>query len=310
MFNLLSYVVGVVALLSEHCDFFRLKWENLGCPPGWNLEQVWKTTLPKIFQPKEMGDVSRVQNLGYRTDPKFETSRLCKESTPSYHPNSRAPETPQYDALLAPFNEVTMDLHRLLNGPKGSLTSLMLAHYDLVAFQVALEFGFFEAVPIGNRESIALKNLSKIVKVDEDRVRRIMKFLATHCVFVETETDIFQHTSASALFSMDVELTAAGLMQSVVLKIVFQFLLPGELSNGRIFLEWTRCLGPHPRLLRASPRRHIILIVLIHHFAPGLACLYLNTINRTHIKRPDLHALWWGLLRVRKRLSLTGLFLK
>lgn len=139
---------------------------------------------------------------------------------PSYQPDSRAPETPQYDALLAPLNEVTQDLLRLVNGPKRSLASLMLAHYDLAAFQVALECGFFEAVPIGDGASIPVKDLSKIVKVDEDRVRRIIKFLATHRVFVEIEPDIFQHTSASALFAMDMELKAAGLMQSVFLKTI------------------------------------------------------------------------------------------
>lgn len=29
-FNLLSYVVGLVAQLGEHCNFFRLRWERLG----------------------------------------------------------------------------------------------------------------------------------------------------------------------------------------------------------------------------------------------------------------------------------------
>ena len=34
-FNLLSYVVGVDAQLGEHCDIFRLRWENLGVPPPY-----------------------------------------------------------------------------------------------------------------------------------------------------------------------------------------------------------------------------------------------------------------------------------
>lgn len=45
--------------------------------------------------------------------------------------------------------------------------------------------------------------------------------------------------------------------------------------------------------------------MLIPRFALGLACLSLNIINKIHIKQPDLHALWLGLLRVSNGLSLT-----
>ncbi len=135
---------------------------------------------------------------------------------PSYDPNSRAPDTPEYEALLAPLNEVAQDLLGLVNGPKRTLTSMLRAQYDLAAFQVALEFGFFDAVPLGTGESIHLKDLSKIVNVDEDRAGRIIKLLATRRVFVESDPDVFKHTSASALLAMDEEIKAAGLMQSVL----------------------------------------------------------------------------------------------
>lgn len=134
---------------------------------------------------------------------------------PSYDPQYRAPETPEFEALLAPLNEATQDLARLVNGPIRYLTSIMLAHYDLAAYQAALEFGVFEVVPLGAGESILLKNLAAKVKLDEDRTRRITKLLTTQRIFVEAESDVFEHTSVSASIARDEQLRAAALMQSV-----------------------------------------------------------------------------------------------
>lgn len=140
------------------------------------------------------------------------------ELTPPNHgPAYCAPETDEYEALLSPLNEVIQEFLQLINGPKKTLTSLLLAHYDLAAYQVALEFGFFEAVPLGKGDSMHLEELARIVDVDKDRVGRIMKFLATQMVFQEIETDVFAHTANSALFATDSDLRAAGLMQSVYL---------------------------------------------------------------------------------------------
>ena len=132
---------------------------------------------------------------------------------PSYEASYRAPETPEFETLLSPLNEVTHDFLRLINGPKRFMTSQLLAHYDLAAYQVALEFNFFEAIPIGHGKSMHLKELAKTVDIDEDRVGRIMRFLATQKVFEEAQTNVFRHTSNSALFATDADLKAAGLMQ-------------------------------------------------------------------------------------------------
>lgn len=133
-------------------------------------------------------------------------------SNPSYDTKYRAPETSEFDALLTKLNEVTYDSLRLINGPKKSMASLLQAHYDLAAYQVALEFGFFEAVPIGAGESIHLKDLAKKVNIDENRVGRIMKFLSTQGVFEEVDIDVFQHMSHSAIFTTNAEVKALGLM--------------------------------------------------------------------------------------------------
>ncbi len=121
------------------------------------------------------------------------------------------PETPVYEALRAPLNDVANDLLRLVNGPKSSMRSFLCTHYDLAAYQIALEFNFFEIVP--ENGAIALVDLAKTAAMDEDRAGRVMKFLATQRVFAEIERDVFEHTAASMLFARDSELKAAALMQ-------------------------------------------------------------------------------------------------
>jgi hypothetical protein len=164
---------------------------------------------------KETHVLELARQISRLTEPLVQYLEKNQLPDPNYGPTYRAPETLEYEAFLAPLNEATQDFTRLVNGPKRSLTSLLITHYDLAAYQVALEFGFFEAVPIGPGESINLKDLAEAVNIDEDRTGRIMKFLATQRVFEEVDTDVFQHTSSSALFALDEELKAAALMQLV-----------------------------------------------------------------------------------------------
>ena len=136
---------------------------------------------------------------------------------PCYEPGYRAPETSQYERLLAPLLDTTQDFLRLINGPKKSLTSLLLTHYDLAAYQVALEFDFFEKVPLGPEACIHLNDLASAVGMDADRVGRIMRFLATEQTFEESSPDVFRHTSSSALFVEDPGFKAAAIRESVSL---------------------------------------------------------------------------------------------
>jgi hypothetical protein len=120
------------------------------------------------------------------------------------------PETPEYGALRAPLNDAANDLLRLVNGPKSSMRSFLCTHYDLAAYQVALECNFFEIVP---KIGMALADLAKAAAMDEDRAGRIMKFLTTQRVFAEVGSNMFEHTATSMLFARDSELKAAALMQ-------------------------------------------------------------------------------------------------
>ena len=159
----------------------------------------------------------------------------CLSSSSQPEPNFSASstaiaETAEYEALLAPLNDAALDLLRLVNGPKKSLRSFFLSHYDLAALQVALDRGFFHHVPLSvsstNGEILADRN--KVVKagasvkqiaeragMDEDRTARILKLLTTHRIFEEVAGDSgnFQHTAASALFARDADFHAMADMQ-------------------------------------------------------------------------------------------------
>ena len=117
------------------------------------------------------------------------------------------PADPAYEALRVDLNEAANDLLLLVNGPKNFLRTFHTSPYDLVACQVALDFGFFEAVPLD--ATITLSELSKAVGVDESRVGSVIRLLATQRIFVEAAPDLFQHTATSALIARNKDIRAA-----------------------------------------------------------------------------------------------------
>lgn len=117
------------------------------------------------------------------------------------------PETTESFALRASLNDAALDLLRLVNGPRTDARTRVCTMYDLAAWQVACEFGFFEAVPeIGVAN---LEDISKTVGMDEDRVRRFLRILATDRIFEEVEEDVFRHTSRSVVYLQDPQIRDA-----------------------------------------------------------------------------------------------------
>lgn len=115
--------------------------------------------------------------------------------------------TIEYENLRISLTQTANDLLHLTNGPKSFIRTFACSHYDLAAFQVALEFKFFEAVPVDG--SIRLPELAKAVGFDEDRVGSVMRLLATQRIFAELEPDIFQHSARSVLIARDEDIRAA-----------------------------------------------------------------------------------------------------
>lgn len=125
-----------------------------------------------------------------------------KANEPTFEINSETiPETPEHIALRASLNDAAKDLLRLVNGPRNDARTFVCYLYDLAAWQVACEFNFFEAISEDGKATV--KEIAEKVGMDQDRVGRFLRMLATDRVFEEVEEDVFKHTSRSVLYLKD-----------------------------------------------------------------------------------------------------------
>ena len=128
------------------------------------------------------------------------TTKKIRE--PTFETDSETiPETPEQIDLRARLNDAARDLLRLVNGPRNDARTFVCYLYDLAAWQVACEFKFFEAIP--ETGSVHIEEIAKKTGVDEDRVGRFLRMLATDRVFEEVDKDVFKHTSRSVLYLKD-----------------------------------------------------------------------------------------------------------
>lgn len=180
-------------------------WQQERAPAvPFRVSEIAESNAPDLLELAQ-----QISELTKQTANYFDQKQKRKPTFGAHSP--AVPETPEYEALRAPLNDAANDLLRLVNGPKSSMRSFLCTHYDLAAYQIALEFNFFEIVP--ETGGMALSDLAKAAAMDEDRAGRIMKLLTTQRVFAEVESDVFGHTATSMLFVRDSELKAAALMQ-------------------------------------------------------------------------------------------------
>ncbi|KAH7115008.1 O-methyltransferase-domain-containing protein [Dendryphion nanum] len=129
--------------------------------------------------------------------------------------SSPPPSSKEYETLRIAINNSALDLLRLVNGPAVSFRTQFCTHYDLAAYQVALEFDFFTHVPLTG--SLSTAALAEKVGIEDDKVSRTMKFMATQRVFkeivLEDGTEAWEHTAASATLARSSDLRDASLMQ-------------------------------------------------------------------------------------------------
>ena len=131
---------------------------------------------------------------------------------PTLEPNSsEVLESPEYNRLRASLNEAANELTYLVTGPKKALRAFGASHFDLAAFQTAIEFGFFEAIPLGGTKT--LTELATTTNLSENQVASVLRILVTHLLFVENEPGVFGHTSYSAIMAKDSDIKSAAHMQ-------------------------------------------------------------------------------------------------
>ncbi|KAL8656995.1 MAG: hypothetical protein Q9226_002366 [Calogaya cf. arnoldii] len=144
------------------------------------------------------------------------TLRDRSQSEPNFESDSpiidpRIETLADYEELKNAVNEAANDLLLLINGPKTFLRTFLTTHYELAAYQAAIEFKFFENVP--RTGSIHVGKLAQTVGMDEDRTGRFLRLLATQRVFKEVKEDYFAHTAASMALAIDPEVNSAAGMQ-------------------------------------------------------------------------------------------------
>lgn len=125
--------------------------------------------------------------------------------------------THDYERLRIDLNTVALDLLRLVNGPKVEFRSFFTKHYEMAAWQVALEFDYFGLVPVAGK--ISLQELATKAGMDESRTSQVMRFLTTQRVFKEltysNDGDVyFEHTAASVAIAREPLLKDTFLMQA------------------------------------------------------------------------------------------------
>lgn len=120
-------------------------------------------------------------------------------------------ETADYETLKNAVNDAANDLVLLVNGPKAFLRTFLTTHYELAAYQTAIEFKYFQNVPL--KGSIHISSLAKAAGMDEDRTGRFMRMLTTHRVFREFEEDMFAHTAVSIALATNHEVNSVAGMQ-------------------------------------------------------------------------------------------------
>lgn len=129
----------------------------------------------------------------------------------------QVPLTREYERLRIELNTSALDLLRLINGPQVDFRSFFTKHYEMAAWQVALEFDYFGLVPVEG--SISLQELAAKAGMDEGRTLQVMRFLTTQRVFKELATNndddtYFEHTAASVVIAREPLLKDTFLMQA------------------------------------------------------------------------------------------------
>ncbi|KAI1211540.1 S-adenosyl-L-methionine-dependent methyltransferase [Annulohypoxylon truncatum] len=127
---------------------------------------------------------------------------------PTFSPrSSEPPATEEYLDLQSSLRTSIEDLQRLVDGPRRFLRSCLGMGYDIAAFQIALDFGFFKIVPPDG--DISINDLANKASLDLDRVSRVVRLLITHRIFQEKRPGYISHSTSSLVLLEDEEVRSA-----------------------------------------------------------------------------------------------------
>ncbi|KAI0190623.1 putative O-methyltransferase [Xylaria flabelliformis] len=129
-------------------------------------------------------------------------------SEPDFTINSAAhPVSREFDDIRIGITEAARDTILLANGPMNWLRTFFCHHHDLGAWQTALRFKYFNIVPL--ESSMSVKEIAEKAGMDEDRLGRVMKLLASQQCFQEVDENVYRHTALSAFIAREETIEAA-----------------------------------------------------------------------------------------------------
>ena len=124
---------------------------------------------------------------------------------PTFSPTAEElPSTPDFQKLQTRLRTHLEDLQLLVDGPPRFFRHFLVRGYEIAAFQIALDFGFFTLVPVEG--DIFVEDLANKAGLDQDRTGRIMRLLITHRFFQESKPEFFSHNSFSIALQRDDEM--------------------------------------------------------------------------------------------------------
>ncbi|GAD92073.1 hypothetical protein AN5415.2 [Paecilomyces variotii No. 5] len=93
--------------------------------------------------------------------------------------------------------DASQAITELLTGPAEYLRWLSCRHHDMSTLQWIYHFKIAEAVPLDR--AVTFAEIAKARSVDEDYLKRILRYAMTNRIFREPESGLVAHTSVSAL---------------------------------------------------------------------------------------------------------------
>jgi hypothetical protein len=131
--------------------------------------------------------------------------KAANAALPTFSPAAEPlPTAPDFQQLQNRLKTQLEDLQLLVDGPSRFYRYFLVSGYEIAAFQIALAFDFFTAVPAEG--DISLADLANKVGLDQDRTNRVIRMLITQRVFQETRAGFFGHNAFSIALHRDEEM--------------------------------------------------------------------------------------------------------
>ena len=149
--------------------------------------------------------ISLAENILVNTREVTKYLQVSSIALPTFSPTAQElPTTPAFQKLQGRLRAQLEDLQLLVDGPRTFYRHFLVRGYEIGAFQIALDFGFFTLVP--SEGDINLEDLARQAGLDQDRTGRVMRLLITHRFFQESRPGLFSHNSFSIALHRDDEI--------------------------------------------------------------------------------------------------------